>query len=340
MEGELLPPPVHFSIGQKPGSETASVRMQLENKDLEEIYMKRILPLIAIGMLGAWATSAQTMASGQAGANAQSQSGMQTNNSGAQASANAAAGTSSSASASTNAANNSINIANGTKIDATLATSLDAKRSKVGDEVEARTEEDIKQDGKVILKRGTHLVGHVTATQARVNGQAQSQLGIVFDRAVQKNGEQMPFNASIQALASAQSAANLAASDEMMPAGGQMTTAQATTRNGGGLVGGAASTAGATAGMATGTVMNTAGPVSATAGGTMNTVTHSSGAVGGLNAAGRLSPNSSGVFGLEGLSLNSAASSATQGSVIVSNTKNVHLDSGTQLLLQTTGQAQ
>ena len=73
--------------------------------------------------------------------------------------------------------------------------------------MEVRTEEDIKQDGKVVLKKGTHLVGHVTQAQARANGQTQSQLGIVFDHAVLKNGQEVPFNATIQAMASAQSAA-------------------------------------------------------------------------------------------------------------------------------------
>ena len=73
--------------------------------------------------------------------------------------------------------------------------------------------------------------------------------------------------------------------------------------------------------------------------GTLNTATRSSGAVGGLTSTGRLASNSSGVFGLEGLSIDSAASSATQGSMIVSATKNVHLDSGTQLLLRTASQA-
>jgi hypothetical protein len=107
-------------------------------------------------------------------------------------------------------------------------------------------------------------------------------------------------------------------------------------RSGGGLAGGVASTAGAT----TGAVMNTASSAPVNAGGSLNTVTRSSGAVGGLTPTGRLASNSSGVFGLEGLSINSAASSATQGSMIVSTTKNVHLDSGTQLLLRTTGQAQ
>jgi hypothetical protein len=57
------------------------------------------------------------------------------------------------------------------------------------------------------------------------------------------------------------------------------------------------------------------------------------GAAGGLNAAGELTSNSQGVFGLEGLNLNSATSSSTQGSLITSSSKNVHLDKGTKLLL-------
>jgi hypothetical protein len=85
--------------------------------------------------------------------------------------------------------------------------------------------------------------------------------------------------------------------------------------------------------------MNTAGSASGNAGGTLTAATHSTGAVGGLTSTGRLASNSSGVFGLEGLSINSTASSVTQGSMIVSPTKNVHLDSGTQMLLSVGGQA-
>jgi hypothetical protein len=266
---------------------------------------------------------------------------VQTNNSGAQTSANGSAGassaTASKASTNSNSGNNSASISNGTKIDATLATSLDAKRSKPGDEVEARADQDVKQDGKVVLKKGTHLVGHVTQAQARAKGQTQSQLGIMFDHAVLKNGQQVPFNATIQALASSQSAAAASTgADDIAASSGQMSAAQGSVRSGGGLAGGVASTAGAT----TGAVMNTASSAPVNAGGSLNTVTRSSGAVGGLNSAGRLASNSSGVFGLEGLSINSAASSATQESMIVSTTKNVHLDSGTQLLLRTSSQAQ
>jgi hypothetical protein len=300
--------------------------------------MKRIFSIFAIGILGAGAIAAQTTASGQAGASAQSQASMQGNNAGVQAAGNGSASTSATA----NAGDNIVNILGGAKIDASLATSLDAKRSRVGDEVEVRTEEDIKQDGKVILKKGTHLVGHVTQAQARANGQSQSQLGIAFDHAVLKNGQEIPFSASIQAVASAQSAlaASSSGADDVMASSGGMGAMQGTARTGGGLAGGVTSTANATTGAATGTVMNTAGSVPMTAGGSLNSVTRSSGAVGGLTSTGRLASNSSGVFGLEGLSIDSAVSSATHGSMIVSGTKNVHLDSGTQLLLRTTGQAQ
>jgi hypothetical protein len=307
--------------------------------------MKQIFSLLAIGVLGACTASAQTYTSGQAGASAQSQTSMQTNNSGAQASEKGSAAASSSMSSSmpksANSENNSASISSGSKIDATLATSLDAKRSKPGDEVEARAAEDIKQDGKVVLKKGTRLVGHVTQAQARANGQTQSQLGIVFDHAVMKNGQEMPFNATIQALASAQSMASASSgADNMMASGGGMGAAQGSARSGGGLAGGVASTAGAAANGTTGAVMNTASSAPVNAGGSLNSVTRSSGAVGGLTSTGRLASNSSGVFGLDGLSIDSAASNATQGSMIVSTTKNVHLDSGTQLLLRTAGQAQ
>jgi hypothetical protein len=308
--------------------------------------MKQILSLLAIGILGAWTTGAQTTASGQAGASAQSQTLMHTNNSSVQASGNDSAASSSASSTSStpaaaNARNNSASLSNGSKIDATLATSLDAKRSKPGDEVEARAAEDIKQDGKVVLKKGTRLVGHVTQAQARANGQTQSQLGIMFDHAVLKNGQDVPFSASIQALAAAQSAAaGSTGADDMMASSAGMGAVQGSARSGGGLAGGVASTAGATAGATSGTVMNTASSVPSAAGGTLNTAARSTGAVGGLTSSGRLASNSNGVFGLEGLSIDSAASSATQGSMIVSATKNVHLDSGTQLLLRTTGQAQ
>jgi hypothetical protein len=259
--------------------------------------MKKILSLLAIGMLGACAAVAQ------------------------------------------NTGDNPIRLPAGTMIDASLATSLDAKRSKAGDEVEVRTEQDIKQDGVIVLKKGTHLVGHVALAQARANGQTQSQLGIVFDYALLKDGRQVPFTASIRAVASAQSAmAKSLAADDRMAASGGMAAERSATR--GGLARSAASTANATASATTGTIVNTASTAAISTQSSQDALARSSGAVGGLTPAGQLAPNSSGVFGLDGVSIDAAASTATQGSMIVSGTKNVHLDSGTKLLLRINAQAQ
>jgi hypothetical protein len=49
---------------------------------------------------------------------------------------------------------------------------------------------------------------------------------------------------------------------------------------------------------------------------------------------------SQGAIGLQGLSLNSATAGAAQGSVVSSTTRNVKLESGTQMLLKVTSSAQ
>ncbi len=62
-------------------------------------------------------------------------------------------------------------------------------------------------------------------------------------------------------------------------------------------------------------------------------------AVGGVNAAGRLTSDSRGVFSMNGLSLDSVATKNTQGSMITSTGKSVHLDNGTRMLMVTEANA-
>jgi hypothetical protein len=298
--------------------------------------MNRVFFVVMVGTLGAYTAAAQGSASAQAGASAQSQTSAQTTMSGTQASTRDSASAAGSATAGKNSADVSSAgiLSSCTKIDSTLTKPLDAKKCKPGDPVEARTAQDVKQDGKVVLKKGTSLMGHVTEAQARANGQSESRLGVMFDHAVMKDGRQIPLNASIQALAASQSSAMAGAgSDDVMASGGAMGTASGGARAGGGVLNGATSTVGATAGG----VVNTAGSVPGGTAGNLGAMARSTGAVGGLTSSGRLASNSSGVFGLEGLSIASAASGAAQSSMIVSSAKNVHLDSGTQMLLSVAG---
>ena len=297
--------------------------------------MKMFLPILMLVISGAWTAAAQKSTSVQAGSSTQAHTSLKAEESGKQVSGRSSA--SSSTSAATSARRQSLGLSDGTKISGVLVGSLDAKKNKPGDRVEVRTVQDVKQHGTVVLKRGTLLMGHVTRVRTHAKGHSQSQMGIVFDHAVLPNHRQIPLHAAIQALAEAQNSVGASmmgsdGSDEMMASEGTMGAASGMAS--GGLVGGVASTVGA----ATGTMMNTAGGLASNAGTALNATARSEGAVGGLTSTGHLASNSSGVFGLQGLSLNSAASSATQGSMIVSSTRNVHLSDGTQMLLDVSGE--
>jgi hypothetical protein len=256
----------------------------------------------------------------------------------AQAQGSGSASAASSASAQNGQTNASLG--SGAAINAELSAPIDSKKAKPGDPVAARTTEPTKSNGKTVIPKGSKLMGHVTQASSRAKGDSESALGIVFDKAMLKNGQEVPLNVAIQAIASAQSAATANAGNDLSAGGGAGGYAGGSGRAaGGGALGGVTSTAGGAAG----TVTNTAANAGNTAGGALNSTAHSAtntvagskGAVGGLNAAGQLTSSSQGVFGLQGVNLSSATTGAAQGSLITCTGKNLHLDSGTQLLLVT-----
>ena len=293
--------------------------------------------VVILGVMLAVSSSAVCAQSGaQASSSASGSTSVQADRSGASASSN------DSTSTSAKAGHNSASLGSGTAMSAALSQSVDTKKNKPGDPVTAKTTQATKSDGKVVIPKGSKLVGHVTECKRRSKEEKESALGIVFDKAILKNGEEIPLNVTVRALAAAQSAAaqSAAASSvggDDLSAGGRAVGAGRA--SGGGALGGVRSTAGGAAGAVT----NTAATAGGVAGGAVNSTVNAAGtarvAVGGLNAAGQLTSNSQGVFGLDGLNLSSAASNSTQGSLITSTSKNVHLDSGTQLLLVSQAQA-
>src|SRR6185312_1929485 len=116
---------------------------------------------------------------------------------GKKANASASGSTSQTASASTSEAH----IPSGTKVPAVLDKSVDSRKCKQGDEVVAKTTSDVVSNGKVIIPKNSKLIGHVTEASATANGQSDSKLGIVFDKAMLRNGATVPMQARIQALA-------------------------------------------------------------------------------------------------------------------------------------------
>jgi hypothetical protein len=295
--------------------------------------MNRTGVAIVVGALFCFGAAAQSQTGAQAGTQSSGQASVEAGKTQAQASGNASA--SSSASAQNGQANASL--ASGSAFNAALSSPIDSKKCKPGDPVNAHTTEAAKSEGKTVIPKGAKLVGHVTQASARSKGESESALGIVFDKAILKNGQEIPLNVAIQAIASAENSASVAGADVDTMGGAGATAAGSGMAGGRGALGGTTSAVGG----ATGAVTNTAANVGGAAGGAVHSTANavgsvggaSQGAIGGLNSAGQLTSNSQGVFGLSGMNLNTAASSATQGSVITSAGKNVHLDSGTRLLL-------
>ena len=268
---------------------------------------------IAVGTLFCLSAAAQSQTGAQAGAQTSGQASVQAGQTQAQASGNASAA--SAASAQNGQANASL--ASGTAFNAALSSPIDSKKCKPGDPVNARTTEAAKSEGKTVIPKGSKLVGHVTQASARAKGESESSLGIMFDKAILKNGQEIPLNnVTIQAIASAESGASAAGADMDTMGGMGASAAGSGTASGRGALGGVTSTAGG----AVGAVTNTAANAGGVAGGTLNSA---------ANAGGSIAGASKGAVG----GLNAAGSNATQGSVITSAGKNVHLDSGTRMLL-------
>jgi hypothetical protein len=235
----------------------------------------------------------------------------------------------------------------GTELNATLTKPVDASKSKHGDPVVATVTQDVKTKDEVVIAKGSKLIGHVTAAKPRessgqaggaAGGAAESQLGIVFDRAVLKNGREVPFAGTIQAIAAAQAATAGGAQSSDAGMSGASRGAGSVGATGGGLVGGTVGAVGGAAGGVANTTSSIGGSIGSTAH-AAGSLSNSAGAVGGLNAAGRLASGSQGVFGMKDVSLTSAAAGSAQGSLITSSTRNVRLDGGTRMLLVTSANA-
>ncbi|MGH8250654.1 MAG: hypothetical protein ACREVI_08130 [Steroidobacteraceae bacterium] len=225
-------------------------------------------------------------------------------------------------------------LAQGTEINATLTRPVDAGKAKPGDEVTAKAAKDIKSGGEVVVPRGSMLIGRVTRAEPRktdsASGKSASELGIVFDRAVLKDGSAVPLNGSVAALATARSTGSARSS----PLGAGANRAGGTAGSAG-ASGGLAGTVGGVAGATTGA----AGGISSTIGGTGGTAGRSAGAVGGFDAAGGLRSGSRGVFGVRDLDIATSTTGDAEGSVITSAQRNVRLESGTQMLVLAGGSA-
>ena len=208
-------------------------------------------------------------------------------------------------------------IAPGSVIPVQLTKGIDAKKAKTGDAVEARVTQDMKAgSGEIIVPKDTKVVGHVTEAQARSKDQKESQVGIAFDHAVMKDGDDVALPMSIQAvIAPPNSNANNNNS------GSESTGQPAASPNYGGSQG---NSAGRSGGMGSGTQTQSASAPASSESSPSQTA---------ANAREPITGNTQGVVGIANLKL-AMADDAAQGSVVSSEKNNVKLETGTMMLLK------
>lgn len=216
-----------------------------------------------------------------------------------------------SASPTSTQASNSLRIAPGSVIPVQLTKSIDAKKVKTGDEIEATVTQDLKAgNGEIVVPKDTKVMGRVTEAQPRSKEQKESQVGITFDRAVMKTGGDVALPMSIQAIISP---SYLSGGNN----GGGQSASQASTAPNSGMPQG-----GGRSGMGTGTQQPSATASQAPSGEQGSNTPHEP-----------ITGNTQGVLGIPNLTLSTSASTA-QGSVVSSEKNNVKIESGTLMLLR------
>lgn len=83
---------------------------------------------------------------------------------------------------------------------ALLSKSLDSKKLKIGEEVICQTPVPVRLQSGMMFPTGTKVIGHVTEAQARSKGDAQSSLGITFDKIQLSKKEEIPIKGVLQAV--------------------------------------------------------------------------------------------------------------------------------------------
>lgn len=192
----------------------------------------------------------------------------------------------------------------GTIIPVELSKSLDARKAKVGDPIECKLPADVLLHGKIVIPRETRIVGHITDVKAPSKETPGASLGIAFDSMVMKKAEETAIHVILQAVGRPLSLVDSPAHRNEVgdpSAGG----AGRTTANPSRMEERVAAIPLDAAGMNRDTPPPT--------------------------TMAPLGPTSKGVVGMKGLSLDTSG----QAPVIRSESGNVHLDGGTQMILRT-----
>jgi hypothetical protein len=213
-----------------------------------------------------------------------------------------------------------MNFSPGTLIRAELEKPVDSKKAKVGDQVLAKTTDDLKSVPPGLATKGCKIVGHIVEVTPH-QGDTPSTIRIVFDKMILKNKSDMALPATIDAVGFAEEF-NPATDQEVINTmggngagrGNNQGEVQAATVKGG----------------STQVVGSGGGDPKMYAGGRLPGGAANTGTPGSSGA--KLPFNAEGAIGMSGVTLRPGRA---QDSILSAKKKNIKLESGMQMILRT-----
>lgn len=203
-----------------------------------------------------------------------------------------------------------IDLQSGTRIAAQLESALDARNAKVGDRVVLKTTQAVKQNGQVVIQKGSRLIGHITDVQQNTKSSGESHIALLFDR-LRAGGTEIPINATIVSITQARSRTQTGNGGMESDTMAQSSTSARTSTSSSGLLGGVGNTVGGAVNTTTNTVAGTTNAVGSTVGTTTTTAGNLTGSLSGLQIT------------------QSTNASAQGGSTLSLTGRNLRLESGT-----------
>lgn len=204
-------------------------------------------------------------------------------------------------------------------LEAQLQNTVDVRKSRVGDEVILKVTKSVKQDGTVVIPKGSNLIGRITEVKQRSKENAVCKIGMVFDR-IEGKSLSAPITASVMSITDLRAASTVSDTIGTDVSGSSRTSTSGSARSssGGGLLGGVGSTVGGVVNSTTQTV-----------GGVVNSTTQTVGGVttGATQTLGNTTQTLGGT--LSGIQISQSASGSAQGSTTLSSgNKNIRLEKG------------
>jgi hypothetical protein len=108
----------------------------------------------------------------------------------------------------------------GTVVQAEMATTVDVKKAHSGDLFQAKVWNDVWGQSGIILPHGTTIVGHVLDCQPRSKDNPESKLVVTLDKAILKDGAELPLRGVVERVELSAAAAAAAQDDSTVDMSG------------------------------------------------------------------------------------------------------------------------